>query len=286
MYKRLAMAAAGALAAAGPVAGQAQDAWRATPAENLLVLDTTKGRVLVEMAPHVAPAHVERLRTLAGQGFYDGQAFHRVIRDFMAQTGDPSGTGAGGSDLPNLPGEFRYRRGRDIPFIQVTGSDAGARVSGILGLHGNLPVVTQPDAQMMLTADFKVDASAWFCPGVAGMARTEDPNSANSQFYLMTGTGPNLNGQYTVWGRVVDGLDVVERLKAGPMEANGAVGADPDRVVRARVATDLPEAERPRVEVMDVRSPAFQAVIEEARAARGSRFSICDIQVPTRVAGG
>ena len=99
-------------AAASPTVAQEAEIWRDVPPENLWVIDTSKGRVLVELAPDVAPQAVERIQTLTRQGFYRNQAFHRVIRNFMAQTGDPTGTGAGDSDLPDVPGEFTFRRGR------------------------------------------------------------------------------------------------------------------------------------------------------------------------------
>src|SRR5690606_2494706 len=121
-----------------------------------------------ELAPEVAPLHVDRIRTLAGQGFYDGLRFHRVIDGFMAQTGDPQGTGAGSSPLPDVPGEFTFRRGARPAFVPVEGSDAamGRPAGAQVGLLGSLVVSTQPDAQMFVTRDQKVDAVAWFCPGV------------------------------------------------------------------------------------------------------------------------
>lgn len=254
--------------------------WRTVALENLLVIDTTKGRVLVELEPRAAPGHVERIRALTGRGFYDGLKFHRVMSGFMAQTGDPLGTGAGASDLPDIAGEFTFRRGRDAPFTPVENSGPGLR-----GLFGSLPVVTQPDAQMFVTADFKVDAGGLFCPGVAGMARSQDPNSANSQFFLMMGQNDSLNGGYTPFGRVVAGLDVVAALKPGPAEDNGAV-TDPDAMTRVRLASALPEGERPSVRVMDTRSPAFAALVAARRAERGAGFNICDIQPTAEVTSG
>src|SRR5690606_27577501 len=198
---------------------------------------------LVELEPRMAPQSVERIRTLADQGFYDGLKFHRVIPDFMAQTGDPLGTGQGGSELPDLAAEFEFRRGRDAGFVL-----AEATPGGQAGLVGSVPVVTQPDAQMMVTADFKAAAQGLFCPGVAGMARANAVDSANSQFFLMTGAKDDLNGRYTPFGRVVAGLDVVRALNAGSETANGQV-ADPDVMARARTAAALPESERPVVRV-------------------------------------
>ena len=271
-----------ALFAAGqPAAAQTPAAdWRTVAPENLLVIDTAKGRILVELDPVVAPLSVERIRTLADQGFYDGLKFHRVLPGFMAQTGDPQGTGAGGSELPDIPGEFQFRRGRDLGFVNLL-----AVPTGLLGVAGSMPVFTQPDAQMMVTADFKTAAQALFCPGVAGMARNQDPNSANSQFFLMTGPNDELNGQYTPFGRVVQGLDVVKALKAG-VEANNGQVADPDIMTRARTAAAMPEGQRPAVRVMTPRSPAFAAIVEQKRAELGARFTVCEVQPPAEVTGG
>jgi len=271
------------LAAAVPAYGQALEStpdWRTVAPENLLVIDTAKGRVLVELEPRIAPLSAERVGALADRGFYDGLKFHRVIAGFMAQTGDPQGTGAGGSDLPDLPGEFQFRRGRDSGFMQLFSTPLGQ-----MGILGSLPVFTQPDAQMMVTVDFKTPAQGIFCPGVAGMARAQGPDSANSQFFLMSGANDNLNGVYTPFGRVVAGLDVVGLLKPGSEAANGQV-VDPDVMVRARTAAALPEGERPTVRVLSTSSAAFAAEVERVRAAQGSRFSICDVQPAVEVTGG
>lgn len=272
------------LAATGPAATQTSSPeWRTIAPENLLVIDTAKGRVLIELEPRVAPLSVQRVRTLADQGFYDGLKFHRVIDGFMAQTGDPLGTGEGSSDLPDVQGEFQFRRGRDLGFVNlVAGQDGQA---GLLGVAGSMPVFTQPDAQMMVTADFKTSAQALFCPGVMGMARSQDLNSANSQFFIMTGVNESLNGQYTPFGRVLAGLDVVRALKSGSPAANGLVG-DPDLMTRARTAASLPERQRPVVRVRTPASAAFATMVEQLRAERGSRFSVCDVQPIAEVTGG
>ena len=240
-------------------------------------IDTAKGRVLVELEPRAAPNHIERIRTLTNQGFYDGLKFHRVIPDFMAQTGDPQGTGAGGSELPDLKGEFTFRRGRDSGFAPVDNSGPGLR-----GIMGSIPVVTQPDAQMFVTADFKTSAQGLFCPGVAGMARAGSPDSANSQFFLMMGQNDNLNGGYTVFGRVVQGMDVVRALKAGNEAQDGAVGPDADVMTRARLASAMPEAERPTIRVAVPGSAPFNAAVEATRAEKGASFNICDVQPPVQ----
>lgn len=283
-----ALAIAAVLAASGPALAQettapveapAAEAWRTVPAENLLVIDTNRGRILVEMVPQIAPAHVDRMRLLARRGFFDGLVWHRVIDWFMAQTGDPLGSGEGQSPYPDLPAEFTFRRGPQLPFTPVN-SPAGL----VGGFVGSLPVMSQPDALMAVTGDNMVHGWGVYCPGVAGMARDENPDSANSQFFIMRQPYPALDKRYTIWGRVVDGLEVVRAIKAGN-DATGAV-TGPDVMTRVRVAADLAEAERPAVQVLDTDSDRFAELADAARRARGADFSLCDIDLPVQVAGG
>lgn len=253
--------------------------WRTVPPENLMVIETTKGRILVELAPEVAPLHVERMRLLARNGFFDNLTWHRVIDLFMAQTGDPLGTGDGQSAYPDLKAEFTFRRGPELSFAPVA-APAGA----VLGFVHSLPIQTQPDSYMATTADHMVHGWGVYCPGVAGMARDDNPDSANSQFFLMRQPYPSLDKRYTVWGAVVSGLDVVRGLKTGA-EGSGLV-TDPDRMTTVRIAADLPEADRPSVQVLDTASPRFRALVDLTRASRGADFSVCDIVLPVQVAGG
>lgn len=223
-----------ALAGAAPAVAQtaAPNAeWRTVAPENLLIIDTAKGRVLVELEPRIAPLSVERVRTLADQGFYDGLTFHRVLAGFMAQTGDPEGTGAGGSTLPDIDGEFQFRRGRDLGFVNLVTAPTGQ-----LGVAGSMAVFTQPDAQMMVTADFKTAGQALFCPGVAGMARNQDPHSANSQFYIMFAPSPHLDGQYTIWGQVTEGMEAIDKIKRGA--GGSGMVSDPDRIISMKMANE------------------------------------------------
>ena len=251
--------------------------WRLVPAENLLVIDTTRGRVLVEMIPEAAPLHVARIKLLARRGFYDNVAWHRVIDWFMAQTGDPLGNGEGQSPYPDLPAEFTFRRDPAMPFAPVA-EPAGARV----GFLHSLPVQTQPDAAFALTGDGKVHGWGLYCPGVAGMARDEGNDTANSQFFLMRQAYPALDKRYTVWGMTVSGLEVVRSLRVGDGD-NGMVTAEPDRMTRVRVAADIAEVERPTVQVLATDSPRFRAMAEETRASRGADFSVCDLILPVHV---
>ena len=245
--------------------------WRTPDPENVLVIDTSKGRVIVEMVPEAAPAHVAQIRKLVRAKLYDGLVFFRVIDQFMAQTGDPKNTGDGGSSEPNLKAEFTFRRDGSTPFVTV------ARPMGTqVGFVESLPVVTQADSFTTMTSDHKVAAWGTYCPGVAGMARDDDPDSANSQFFLMRQAYPSLDKRYTAWGRVLAGLDVVRAIKTGEPVV------DPDRMNRVRVLADLPEAERPQVQVIDPRGPAFRRLVSRTRQAKGADFSVCDIDLPAR----
>ncbi len=154
--------------------------------QNTLVMDLKDGRVLIRLRPDLAPKHVERVKMLAKEGFYDGTVFHRVIEGFMAQGGDPTGTGTGGSKYGNVPAEF--------------------------------------------------SKTAHFLRGTVGAARTGDPNSANSQFYIMFAPATHLDGQYTIWGQVVQGMEVIDKIKRG--SGGGGTVQNPDKIVRVRLAAD------------------------------------------------
>jgi peptidylprolyl isomerase len=173
-YVMPAIAAGFALALlAAPVAAQDPD--------NTLVMELKCGKVVIGLKPDVAPGHVERIKELTRQGLYDGVIFHRVIDGFMAQTGDPTGTGTGGSDLPDLAAEFS-----NVPFTR----------------------------------------------GILGMARSSDPDSANSQFFIMFDEGSFLNGQYTVVGEVVEGMDCVDQINKGEPPAS------PDQIIDMQVMSE------------------------------------------------
>ena len=178
-FSRRAVLAFPLVAAAG--AALAED-----DAENTLILTTKHGKVVIRLRPDLAPKHVAQIKTLVKRKFYDGIVFHRVIPGFMAQTGDPTGTGSGGSDLHDLPAEF---------------------------------------------------TSTHFKRGTLGMARASDPDSANSQFFICFADSGFLDGKYTVFGEVVSGMDVVDKIKAGTQDNNGAVD-NPDKIVTLRLATD------------------------------------------------
>src|SRR5262245_14077790 len=170
------------VAAAGTAWGQAP---KGGDPQSTLILELKSGKVTIQLRPDLAPKHVERVKQLAKEGFYDGLKFHRVIAGFMAQSGDPTGTGTGGSTYANLPAEFSKE-----PFTRGTG----------------------------------------------GAARTQDPNSANSQFFITFADTAHLNGQYTVWGKVTGGMEHVDKIKKG--EPGSGRVAEPDTILKAYLLAD------------------------------------------------
>ncbi len=245
--------------------------YRDLDAAHTLVIDTTKGRIIVEMYPQLAPSHVERMLTLTRQHFYDGLIFHRVIENFMDQTGDPKGDGSGGSSLPNMKAEFTIRHDASFPMTVAT-RPAGA----LVGFVGAMPVESQVSELMAMTKDGKTQAWGLYCQGTLGMARDNDPDSANSQFFLMRDPNPSLEKIYTAFGTVVSGLDVVRKIKIGSPAVN------PDKMISVQVLADMPEATRPHIEVMDTSSSEFQAVLDTTRKAQGTSFSACDVKLPSK----
>ncbi len=254
--------------------------WRQLDPENTLYINSSQGPIIVEMFPEVAPRHVQRIKELTREHFYDGLIFHRVLENFMAQTGDPSGDSTGASAKPDLGQEFQFKRGGDMPFVAA--SQQGGTVQGF---YKTLAVETYPDAQMALTSDGKVRAWALHCPGVASMARSgivngvDQVNSANSQFFLMRSPYPSLDKTYTAWGRIVWGQDAVMKF------ANGAPAPNPDRMLGVRIVADMPETERVPLYVLRTDSPDFRKLVEDTRRERGADFSICDVQIPARITG-
>jgi len=266
-------AVSGQAFAASKPARPAESDWRIPAADTVMVIDTSKGRVLVELVPAVAPGHVARLQELTKAGTYDGRTFFRVIDRFMAQTGDPKDTGDGGTDKPNLTAEFTFRRDAATPFTPVA-APAGLEV----GLIGAFPVVSQNWSWHAVTTDGKVAAWGTYCPGVVGMARDDDNNSANSQFFLMRQPYPSLDKRYTAFGRVISGIDAVRAIKTGE-----PVAVPQDRMDKVRMLSDIPEAERPKVRVIDTRGGWFSAETRRVRALKGADFSVCDLDIPVEV---
>jgi peptidylprolyl isomerase len=237
--------------------------WRRVDPEDLLVLTINGGRVVIELATRFAPAHVAQVKAVARAGHYDGVPFHRVIDDFMAQGGEVSAVYMLSKPYPQLAAEFTFRRKpAELPaqWLAETQQAWSGYVAGF-------PVgQTASDQMAGMTASGDVETWGLHCPGVASMARADDPDSADTQFFLMRQTRASLDRAYTIWGRALSGLDVIRAIKAGPAAQNGAV-ARPDKLASARIAADLPEADRPVVYVQRTDGPAFLETLAAARAA-------------------
>jgi peptidylprolyl isomerase len=245
--------------------------WRGLDLANTLVIDTSKGRIVVEMAPALAPKAVERVKRLAREGVYDGLKFHRVIEGFVDQTGNPNNHDGGTSTYPDLPAEFSARLPAGTPLTTVV-----SRSDGIEGFVGSVPVAGVSETEQALGSDHRPRIWGVYCDGVAGMGRQAGIDTANSEIFFMRAPARRLDHDYAVWGRVVQGLDVVRAVKVGEPPA------DPDRMVRVRVAADLPAAERPRLQVADTGGPAFRALAARTKARLGARFSVCDLPIDVR----
>ena len=275
------------------------ESWRKVDPENVLVFDTTKGEIVIEMFPEVAPAHVDQFRKLAQSGDLDGTVFHRVIDDFMAQGGDTDAVFEArglepkvvtdpetGETLcydlygqwPCIDGEFTFRRTpKDMPIDGI-----GNPESATAGYYKGAPMATQASFLADLTADGTVESWIPHCPGVVSTARTDDPNSATTQFFLMRQTSDHLDKAYTAWGRVVKGLDVVRAIKAGPEAFNGAVRRDPDQLTSTALASDLKGDDRIEVYVARTDTPEWAARLEEADRAG---TNICDLPPVAAIVG-
>lgn len=240
-------------------------AWRPVDPQNALVVDTTKGRIVVELEPRLAPSAIARVKRLARMHVYDGLLMWRVVDrpgfNFV-QTGDPRNHDGDRSSLPDLRAEFSAK----IPAAQIHFVRAGLEPEGFLG---SLPVGASSTIGSPVT---------WgaYCDGVMGMGRERDVDSANAEIFFMRGTTRYFDHDYTVVGRILEGLDVIRAA------AVGVPPAHPDRMLRVRVLADLPVAQRPSFEVLDTRSPQFARLVAAARSARGADFSVCDVSDPVR----
>jgi len=242
--------------------------WRPFDPENTLIVDTSKGRIVVEMRPDFAPFAVARVKLLAREHVYDGLLFHRVIDHFVDQTGNPNNHDGGVSSHPDLVPEFTFRLDPVAQPVVRAASDATDGFVGASPFEG--------EALSARRADGTVRAWGAYCPGVAGMGRQAAPGSANSEIFFMRDAARRLDRDYTVWGKVVLGLDVVRAVVVGEPPSR------PDRMLKVQVMADMPLADRPKLEVMDARSPALKMIVDRARAAKGADFSICDVEIPVR----
>lgn len=260
-------------------------AWRTVPQDRLMYIDTTHGRVVVELFDEIAPRHTAQIKALSKDGFYDLVTFHRVIDGFMNQTGDPTGTGTGDSDLPDIEAEFTFRRPSDmkITLMDKRLIDEGNSNGGTIdvGFYNGLPVATQPAMQAALTKDGKVKAWGLHCEGVASMARSGNPNSGNSQFFLMRGPANFLDQKYSIWGNTVYGKDILTKIKVGTK--GETMDFVPDQMLKVRMGDDVPAAEQLNIQVLKTDGAAFKAFLGTVKAPSGQYPDICEVTVPTRV---
>lgn len=254
-------------------AARAEPDWLPLDPANTLVVETTKGRIVVEMRPEFAPLAVERVKRLAREGVYDGLLFHRVIEGFIDQTGNPNNKDGGTSAYPDLPAEFSFRLPAEArPAIVVRRSD------GVEGFVGASPFAGVSAAEQALGGDHRLRAWGSYCAGAAGMGRQAGVDTANSEIFFMRAPARRLDHDYAVWGHVVEGLDVVRAIAVGePPKA-------PDSMVKVRLAADLPPAERPRLEVLNPNGSLFRARLAAIRVRRGGAFTVCDVSLPSRIA--
>jgi peptidylprolyl isomerase len=232
------------------------DDFRPVDPENLLVLDTSQGRVLVELRPDIAPLTVAHIKTLVRKGWYDGDQFYRVYLASFAQTGAKKYGGPYDSGLGTVKGEFSFQPASPVK-----------PVAGGAGFSGSMAVV--PDAS----------GRAWpkFCRGVTALAHYADPDSGDAQVFFIVSQMHALDRTFAAWGRVLAGQSAINLMHAGePPPA-------PDTLAKAQIAADMPEAARPKVFAAAPGTPAFDAAIAKAKADKGAAFDACDVEVPVQV---
>lgn len=255
--------------------------WREPDLENTLYIKTAHGTFVVEMMPEFAPKHVEQIKTLTRRKYYDNITFHRVVRNFMNQTGDPGGDGSGDSDLPDLTSEFTFRRspsGMPVTLVSRRLTEVGEVDTGF---YKAMPVATKPSAQAFMTKDGKVEAWGLHCKSVTSMARGDAENTANSQFFLMRNEYNSLDLKYSIWGTTVWGREGLTKIKIGTVGKTPSFV--PDELISMRVAADVPEEERIEVQVLRTDSDAFQVYVNSLKSKTGKAPNVCDVEVPTRL---
>ncbi len=268
------------------IANAPEAAWRTVDPDNMLVIATQHGNIWIELAPEFAPNHVARMRELAQERFYDMRVWHRVIDGFMAQGGGAFDNPASSTDKPNLQAEFLIQRQPgEINITELQDRVVNPRensVSARAGFWNGFPASTIPAAQAFIREDGRVESWLLHCRGAAAMARTSDPNSAGSQFYITRGSPDHLEAIYTVWGRVRAGQEAVDAIRVGTM--GETMGFRPDFINSIRVASELPEAERLTIAVFDTDTPDFQLYLDALAEANNGRLpNVCDIEIPVRI---
>ena len=255
----------------GPALADAD--WVPIDPANEIYMNIFGSMVIIELHPEVAPVTVARIKQYAKSGFYDGLTFHRVISDFMAQGGDPQGTGEGGSKLPDLKAEFTFHDASETKSLATDDRNQN------IGVRGGAVVLTEPSVMQYA---HKTGTQSWLphCRGTVSMARASDPNSANSQFFIMFSAteASALDRQYTAWGHVVYGMDAVDRIQ------HGEPPRMPTHIAWMKLGTDVPEAQRIALEELSPASKQMQDLIADALRRDGGHLNACDVEVPVRIA--
>jgi peptidylprolyl isomerase len=266
MFRSVLMGAASLAVAAAAWAGPADDPanWRKVDPENLLQFTINKQQVLIELRPDIAPKHVEQVKKITRDTNYDQLPFHRVIDDFMAQGGEVYAVYQIYPRYPNLKAEFTW--GRD-PAKQKVNWFATTPDGDKLGYLDGFLVQGQPDEAAMIMSPPVAKTWAIHCQGVASMARSDNPDSADTQFFLMRQprVGPSgLDQKYTPWGWAVTGLDVIRGIKQGKDDDNGVLPkGTADVLAKAQIVADLPAAKQPVVFVRRTDGPEFAKKLPE-----------------------
>jgi len=245
-----------------PVSGLAgEPTWRKVEPDNLALMELHEGQVVIELNPLFAPGTVDQFRRLVREGFYQGLSFYRVIDGFVAQGGDGSDLGKL-SEVPLIEAEFEREWTADLPFTPVQKPDLFAPETGFIG---GFAAARDPGGE-----------TVWLthCPGVVAMARNDNPGSSRTDFYIVMGQAPRyLDRNMNIFGRVIHGMEVVQKIRRGPASNNGIIRDETQasRIRGLRIASDIPEEERLSAYVMDTDSPGFSELLRDRRE-RNQRF--------------
>lgn len=258
--------------------------WRTPEAENTVYLDTPDGRIIIELNPTFAPKTVAQFKRLVREKFYDGLRFYRVIDGFVAQGGDGSDVDVdveGELTQPALPAEFERRYNDGLPFVSAQKNDLFAAETGFVN---GFPAARDTDGQ-----------NIWLthCPGTMAMARGNEPDSGSTDFYIVIGQAPRyLDRNLTIFGRVISGMDIVQRIKRGPTDANGIIENKFKQtpLLKAILAADVPEAQREYIQVMDTNHNEFSELLNNRRHRTHEFFhftppavlDVCQVPIPTQ----